>query len=185
MSTLPNFDYYNYRKNYVTKKINEEINFFDKNGYTEAITVVEYLIYLKNRISSEKIVSSNTAQPDKNVIKYEDKVINLEEYGKYADELVFKRPWPKLKEYHKIMKINQYINTLKYSESISERKREKNKKYLREEIIQGIKNKKFLKNKSQIEYDTSNMKIISISCLDYNKKTKLYEIVQNQPKIID
>lgn len=89
----------------------------------------------------------------------------------------FDRPWNKLKEIHKIMKINEFVDNLEYKpKKISAEKITKNKQYLKDEIIDGLKTKKFLKNKSVIEYDQHKMSIISIDSIIYNKKTHKYEV---------
>ncbi|AKI80086.1 hypothetical protein QJ850_gp613 [Acanthamoeba polyphaga mimivirus] len=90
---------------------------------------------------------------------------------------MFKKPWAKLKPFHKIMKIKKYIDTLPYDKKIKENFISKNKEELIDEITKGLTEKKFgTKNKSEIIYDSDKMEITSISCVDYDKKEKLYYI---------
>ena len=100
----------------------------------------------------------------------------MDEYAKDMDIFVFKKPWNKLREFHKIMKIKQFVDALEFGHKAKEKDITKNKAYIIEEICAGLKNKKFCKNKSEVVYDQEEMKIMSISSVDYNKKTGLYEI---------
>lgn len=174
---MSNFDYYNFQINTVVEKINEEIEFYEKCEFVSCYPISSYLEYLKKRIGL-----NNTQEPvaimhyDNSGNKREIKKMNLDEYGKDMDMYVFKRQWNKLREYHKIMKIREYIDGLEYGKKAKEKHIAKNNKYLKDEICAGLRTKKFGKNKSEIVYDKEQMCIRSISSVYYNKKTGLYEI---------
>lgn len=173
---MTNFDYYNFRIKSVTNQILKEIQFYESSVYSKTCPMNDYLMYLKNRIGTDKIEKNTVIHYDKQGVACEFKKMNLNEYSKDMDLFVFQKEWKKLKEFHKIKKINEYVDALDYPKKLSVAKINKNKKYLTDEIIDGLKNKKFNKNKSEIEYDPEGMEITFISCVYYNKKTGLYEI---------
>jgi hypothetical protein len=168
-----NFDYYAFQIAKVTKDINKEIKFIKESKCLEYIPIKEYYDYLLVRI--------NGKQPTNKLAQYYNYDIGcermvLDEYCKDLDVLTFKRPWTKLKEFHKIMKIKEYVNQLTFGKDTKEKTIIKNKEYLILEISDGLKNKKFGKNKSDITYDSNKMTIESISCMNYNKKKGIYKI---------
>ncbi len=171
------FDYYKFQTNIAIEKITEEINFYESCEYHGVLPVTERVIYLRNRLGLNKPNSSMVESFDRYGNKFEVKKMNLDEYAKDMNSLVFNRPWNKLKEFHKIMKIDEYVDNLTYdSKKSSEEKINKNKQYIKDKIIEGLRTKKFTKNKSVIEYDQNKMIIKSISCLDHIKKKNSYEI---------
>jgi hypothetical protein len=173
---MSNFNHYDFRIKMVTDKINEEIAFYDNCDYHNILFIRNYLTYLKNRIGTNKMETTTMTHYDNFGNKKEIKKMNFDEYSKDIDSLMFNKPWTKLREFHKIMKIKEYINNLEYGKKPKEKDIIQNKKYLIEEICSGIKNKKFGKNKSEVIYDQENMTILSISSVDFNKKTGLYEV---------
>jgi hypothetical protein len=173
---MSNFDYYSFRIRAVTDKINEEIAFYENCDYFNVYPIKDYLVYLKSRIGTDKAEMTTMTHYDNSGNKREIKKLNMDEYTKDLDVFVFKKPWNKLREFHKIMKIKEYVDNLAYNIKTKQKNILKNKEYLKEEICMGIKNKKFGKNKSEIIYDQEKMTIMSISSLDYNKKTGLYVI---------
>lgn len=173
---MTNFDYHTFRIKNVSDKINKEISFYENSGYSEIYPINEYIQYLKSRLGIDKNEVTIIMQYDTKGNKRELKKMDINEYYKDMDILVFAKPWNKLKPIHKTMKIKEYINSLEYHKSAKSNQVAKNKEFLIKEICDGLTNKKFGKNKSEIVYDPKTMTILDISCLSYNKKTKLYEI---------
>lgn len=169
------FNYYDFRIKNVKDKITEEIAYYENHEYSK-ICFEPYLLYLKDRIGLDRIESSTKTHYDNSGNKMEFKKMNIDEYVKDMDICTFTKPWIKLKEIHKVMKIKEYIDNLPYNKNKDEKSIVKNKIYLKKEICEGLKTKKFGKNKSQIEYDQEKMVITYITSIDYNKKKKLYEI---------
>jgi hypothetical protein len=175
---MDNFDYYNFHIKSVTSKINKEIAFYENCGYNNIPPLKEYLEYLKSRIGLDR----QTKNPNARIVNtgmYTIRKMDLNEYVKDMDILTFRKPWNKLREFHKLMKINEYVDHLHYDDKIGKKKVEKNKKYLKKYLCSGIRDKKFGKNKCEIVYDEKAMTIVSISCLIYDKKTGLYMIDWN------
>lgn len=173
---MSNFDYYTFRIKNVTDKINEEISFYQSSEYANVHPLNTYLIYLKGRVGLNKQQETTLTQYDGSGNKREIKKMNLDEYAKDMDMMVFSKPWNKLREFHKIMKIKEFVDGLEFGRSASSKKIAENKEYLKEKIIAGLRGKKFGKNKAEIVYDVKELIITSISCLEYNKKTGLYAI---------
>lgn len=173
---MADFDYYTYQINSVSQGINEEIDFFENTLYAETTPIAKYIAYLKKRITPDKYLAAQITHYDKLGNRQEIKRMNLNDYAKDMDELMFKRPWNKMREFHKQMKIKEFIDELKYNKKVSETNINKNRNELKEEIIDGLKNKKFGKNKSEVVYDPDTKNIISISCLYLNKKKGIWEI---------
>lgn len=174
---MANFDYDGYRLKSVTDKINQEIVFFDNPDYQKLLIVAPYLSYLKNRIGADKVERTTMIQYDNSGNKQEIKKMNLNDYQKDMDIYVFKKPWARLKEFHKTMKIKEYVETLDYhKKKCSQDKIDDNRKYLIDELCDGLKNKKFFKNKNVIIYDEEKMIITAISSVNVDKKTGLYQV---------
>lgn len=169
---MSGFDYYKFRKDKLTEEINRELQFYKP--YIQWDIFNPYVNYLKSRIGLDK--------EEKNIENYQkvgwEEVINMnpDKYLKEMDEVVFKKQWQKLKPFHKIMKIKEFVNNLKYSKKISQAKIDKNKNMIQEEILDGIKKKLFKKNKNEIHYDPEKMKISSIDCIGYDSKKKIYYV---------
>jgi hypothetical protein len=191
-----NFDYYAFQANTVISSIKTELDFYKQIGESASSlddktalvnggvwslpsaipgSVEQYYQYLTSRITSDKQVLPTMTAYDLTGNAYEIKKLNPDEYIKEMDVMVFRKPWGKLKEFHKIMKIKEFVEKLPYKKTIKEDAVDKNKEYLITEICGGLKTKKFNKNKSEIVYDTQKMEIVSVSCVELNKKG-LYEI---------
>lgn len=173
---IGNFNYDTFRKKKVTEKIKREMDFFGKYSDANISAVKNYLEYLDSRIYGKQLKKLRIFEKFWKEAPQVEK-LDMDEYGKDMDILMFKKPWSKLREFHKIMKIKEFVQNLEYeteSENI-----DKNKKQIVEKIIDGIRTKKFGKNKSEIIYDPEQMMVTSISCLQYSKRSGLYKVVWN------
>jgi len=83
----------------------------------------------------------------------------------FSDEDLYKKSWVKLNPIHKILKIKQFVNDLKFNS-------EKDREELRDKLIELVKNK-ILTKKEKVRYDEINGKIISLTDLQY-KDGKYY-----------
>jgi hypothetical protein len=83
----------------------------------------------------------------------------------FSDEDLYKKSWVKLNPIHKILKIKQFVNDLKFNS-------EKDREELKEQLIELVKNK-ILTKKEKVRYDDVNGKIISLTDLQY-KNGKYY-----------
>uniref|UniRef100_A0A6G6ACY1 Uncharacterized protein n=1 Tax=Borely moumouvirus TaxID=2712067 RepID=A0A6G6ACY1_9VIRU len=170
---MAGFDYYNYRIQSVTKNIQNELNFYLNSEFANQEPLCNYISYLKNRIGIDRLEKPKTYYENN---RPEMKKMNLDEYAKDMDIMVYKKPWNKLKDFHKNMKIKEYVNKLSYDKKVSKVDKDKNIQYIQQEILNGLKNKKFGKNKSEIIYNPDIMEITSISCISLNKKKGIYVI---------
>jgi hypothetical protein len=175
---MSKFDYYTYRINTITENVNREISFYQNNEYAKIYPLLNYLNYLRGRINADNRFSSTVTFYDRSGTIKEMKKMNITEYVKDMDVLMFSNPWEKLKDIHKTIKIKEFVDNLEYS--INDKKKiNKNKKFLKKELVDGLHQKKFTKKKNSINYDTESMQITEISCISYNKKKKIYEINWN------
>jgi hypothetical protein len=83
----------------------------------------------------------------------------------FSDEDLYKKPWVKLNSIHKILKIKEFVNSLKFDS-------EKDRFELREQLVDLVKIK-VLTKKEKVKYDEVNGKIISLTNLQY-KNGKYY-----------
>ena len=77
----------------------------------------------------------------------------------YSDDYIYKKPWTKLPQIHKIITMKKYVNKL-----LIENNKEKNN------LINKLKNlikNKVLTKKDTVNYDKIKGRIISIPCLSY------------------
>ena len=121
-------------------------------------------------------------QQQNNIMNCENRMLELKiiidahsnsiklEYGKFIttfngiEEMLIERPWNKLFEYHKIIKIIEYSNE-KFEKNI------RNK--IRDELIELVKNKK-LNKKNEVIYDKNIKKIIDIPIIKFNIDNTYY-----------
>uniref|UniRef100_A0A6C0LS21 Uncharacterized protein n=1 Tax=viral metagenome TaxID=1070528 RepID=A0A6C0LS21_9ZZZZ len=173
------FDYYKFQQKITINKIHEELTFYEKSEYKDYPEIREYITYLRSRIGLDKQqINIPIITGDINGNEFEVKHMNIDEYNKDMDKISFERPWIKLKPFHKIMKIKEFVNSLTYSNKISNDKMKDNREYISSTLIEGLSNKKFRKGASIITYNENLMKIMEISCVSCNKKG-LYEIDWN------
>ena len=99
--------------------------------------------------------------------KYKEKNKTLNDELDDISNLIFKKAWNRLPNYHKIIKINEYITGLI-----------KDKKIMKEVInkLTELVNSKKLNSLKHVNYDSTKCTIISISVLKYDPKTNEYEI---------
>ena len=81
------------------------------------------------------------------------------ENTKYSDEYIYRKPWNKLNNIHKIIKIKEFINNIKSDDMDM-------KQNLKTKLINMIKERKITK-KTDINYDMVNGNILSIPILQY------------------
>ena len=165
------FDYYKFRENKVVGKINNELSFYETHSeYVDYHPFCDYITYLKGRLGIHPI---STTKPQSSYSMYGSnygfKTMVINDYNKDIDEVTFSRPWNKLRELHKVIKINEFIKQIPYKDNLDKKKVNDNRAYLIDEICKGLKNKCFTKNKSVIDYNQTTMVIESISCLTKGK----------------
>jgi hypothetical protein len=175
-----NFDYYDFQKSNLIKCINDEINLYVVSGFANTPIIKEYVEYLQTRLHGKYYIQNLQSQLEnpaakKMYIPKREKMV-IEEHCKDLDQMTFKKPWHRLKEFHKIMKIKEFINELTYKKNTDPGLIERNKATLIEALIEGLHTKRYGKGKTEVKYNIDNMKIESISCLSFNKKDKFYEI---------
>jgi hypothetical protein len=84
-----------------------------------------------------------------------------------TDSETYKKSWSKLNSIHKILKIKEFVNNLKFD-------LEEDKLELKNKLIELIKNKQLTK-KNNVNYDEVNGKIISLLHLKYNNGKYYYD----------
>jgi len=166
------FDYQKFREDKLIGKVTDEIKFYSESEYSSIYPIKDYINYLEQRIGVGPNITkqySNYYTQNTNTFK----TMVMDEYNKDMDIDTFARPWKKLREIHKITKINEFVDSLSYNIKNAATVR-KNKQYLIAELSNGMKTKLFSKDKSSVDYDEKEMRIRSISCI--NKKNGLYII---------
>jgi len=82
---------------------------------------------------------------------------------------IYKKPWARLPEFHKIVKVKEYVLSLKIQDK-------KQKQQLYDNLVKGIKEKKLTK-KNNVVYDSDKGIITQINCVKFNEDKKIYEII--------
>lgn len=83
------------------------------------------------------------------------------------DQYMFNKPWNRLPEVHKFIKIKEYVN-----KSLIIYENEKKEKLIKQ-MFAAVKQKK-LTRKGSVNYDPINCRIISVPNLKYNKVKEIY-----------
>lgn len=169
------FDYYMLLERSIVKDTVPEIDFYQSTQLTSVLPVSMYVKYLKNRIYRTDSVSIN--KYDRYGGQIEMKNINIVEYSKDLNNLVYKREWIRLKDFHKHKKLREYIDTLKYPDDLTKEAIEKNKAFLFRAICRGLKEKRFRKGLCEIKYNSIDMRIELIDCIVVDTNTNKYKIV--------
>ncbi len=113
---------------------------------------------------TEVVVLSDTDQPPTNDVTETENQLN--QYSE--DDYVYKKPWNKLNIIHKCIKMQEFVNNLSLDDVVM-------KKHLKTELVNMIKNKKLTK-KTDVEYDSVNGKIISVTSLKYKNNNYNIEV---------
>jgi hypothetical protein len=135
--------------------------------YYENIKNNLYLKYINNlKVNSSNLIlntshienntTSTILSESSDLITSEIKINNI--FSENIDYL-FLKPWNKLNQIHKVIKIKEFINNLQSPINLKKEEKEK----LKEDLLTLIKNKK----KNKILYDESKGNIISISALSF------------------
>ena len=100
-----------------------------------------------------------------NLQKIEEKKINTNILERLSsiDTIIFKRPWSNLPEIHKVMKINEYIEMLKYKYNLDDID------HIKDKLLEDVKDKK-LNSKGKLTYDSINGQIIFIKDLKIDEE---------------
>lgn len=178
------FDYYNFRIRMVTDSIRSELAFYESpenpgRGVTE-YSQYEYSQYLRKRVGIEE--SSMVTHFDMYGNRQDIKKMDMDSYVKDIDQMMFNKPWPKLQLFHKTMKIKEFVDGLVYGPKVGAAEVSANRERIKQEIVSGLSEKRFVKGKSTVTYDQELLRIQAISCLELNKRKGVYEVVWIETK---
>ena len=164
------YDYYEFRRTRIADKIESEKKFILEQ-LTDIIDATdEYITYLTNRLGGELVDAPKSMTIiNKFNVREQIEKLDMNEHSKDMDRLSYNKPWAKLRDFHKIIKIKEFVANLEYPKKISEIDREKNREKILEKLLLGLKEKKIGKNKTEITYNESKMKIEDIDCLTMQK----------------
>ena len=101
-----------------------------------------------------------TITENKNKIQIDEKISDKEPSKTETETIdyLYLKPWSKLTQIHKVIKIKEFVNNLEIKNLIE-------KENLKDKLIDQIKEKK---SKNKINYDDTKGKILSISNLSFN-----------------
>jgi hypothetical protein len=178
---MDEFDIYEFHQSFTQQYLQKEITFFEKSEFPNPL-LWDHLERLNNRRIKNVSLSdtndnNNTAMfLDTSTKRFQLKKIDVSDYNSYMDDYVYKKPWSRLREFHRIVKMREYINELPYDNSVSAERIKKNKDIIIVELIKVLRSKELSKKKNQVTYDIEQMKITEIGCISLNDKN-IYEIV--------
>ena len=110
-----------------------------------------------NKLRSKEI---NNIKPTKEVVKQSSQKQQLD------TSIMYKRPWSKLQNIHRYLKIEEFLVSIK---EIDDKQREK----LIKKITELLKDK-IITKKNEVEYDEKNGCVVSIKRLVFDKKKNKY-----------
>jgi hypothetical protein len=140
------------------------------NNFDQVKTNIEMKYYKNLNKACEKIglkceflkTHQNELITEENNNSVENQITETDIFTEKIDYL-YTKPWTKLNQIHKIIKIKEFVNNLEISNN--------DKEELRDKLIDMLKDKK---KKNKINYDEEKGKILTISCLLF--KNGKYEI---------
>jgi hypothetical protein len=144
--------------------INNIINKLEQKYFTSLNTTLTKnnlkVAWLNNHIDKlNGIVHSDT---ESQTVKKNETIVPI----KNNEENLYLKSWSKLNAIHKIIKIKEFVNNIKFENDLAKEK-------LKEELVDLVKNK-ILTKKDKIIYDEENGKIISIKNLQYKDGKYFY-----------
>lgn len=155
----------NYIKNLIQQiKSNEDK--YEPDIYSNKIINMEEII--SNLKESNNITSSETEnrQIVSNSKSITDNVFHKEnsesisENNEFSDDYLYKKPWTKLSNIHKIIKIKEFVQKLIIN-------KDEDREKLKESLV-NLVNKKVLTKKDMVKYDALNARIIGIPNLKFS-----------------
>ena len=155
ISTSYDLDYYAARVERVSGHVKEERDFYLRKGYAAAPDIWEYIEYLSERIGQGVNWES--------VLKRQQDIVHVDpdQYVNQSINQAKSKPFNKLAHYHKVQALRQYAEELPYTiESASRIAR--NKKAISEQLLEGLKEKRFNSGGTKVLYDQKEGKIIDI-----------------------
>lgn len=115
----------------------------------------EHINNLNNQLQDDKNSETQTEKNKEHELSYETE--NHKQI--FSDEELYKKPWVKLNSIHKILKIKEFVNSIKLDS-------EQDRIELRDQLIDLVKIK-VLTKKEKVKYDDVNGKIIALTNLQY------------------
>ena len=176
-----NFDYYEMRIKNVRHVVETERDFYLNNPEINDVSIIlEYATYLTSRIQSDRIETEEIVRYDAKGNRSDIKKMNIDNHAISINILVYSKPWIRLKEFHKVVKLKEFVDGLVYeprkSKPLDEVKVAANREALKKQLISGIGEKRYGKNKTEIDYDVVGMRIRSIDGVVYRRKKCEYRI---------
>lgn len=148
-----NFNLDNLQATLETTYYNNLMKALEKSVYANDINIRKKI---QNQITSPK----ETESPLKKNISSQSLNTLSETSPSYSDDYLYQKPWTKLTQIHKVIKIKEFVNT---KLNITD---EKEKQELRDKLVEKIKNKELTK-KETVNYDSVKGMVISIPKLEY------------------
>jgi hypothetical protein len=159
---MAHYDEIDYTKRQLyTLRFKNELTFLNDTNYGNITEDGEN--WMSERMAQlEKILENIEKEPMEKPNEKYSKTI-FDEVEKY----IYKKPWKKLQPFHRMKKIEEYLN--------DEIKDEKDRKMLIEKFRKLVSEGK-LNSDKLVEYDPTNEKIISLSVMTYDENEKSYKI---------
>lgn len=160
-STLENIYYGN-----LIKAV-EKSSLYSEDDMKKKVEMLESKIDIKKEEKPKKV--SQTSSEKKPVVLMPKNISSqsLSEMSpSYNDDYLYQKPWTKLTQIHKIIKIKEFVNNKLLIDD------DKEKQLLRDKLVEMVKMKELTKKES-IMYDSVKGIVISIPCLEY-KNGKYY-----------
>jgi hypothetical protein len=175
---MAQFEYYGFHKAMIKEKVTREYDFFNTLEKDNFVICRDYYVYVKSRLGLDKVPSKYGKFA---YVKDPDIEQMGDSYGEEIQAMAYSIPWKKLQLFHKITKIGEYVDSLEYPKNVGKRvikqaDIDSNREYLKKELCDGLKTKKYGKNKAEITYDNVAMSITAVTSIIFDKKTGLYEI---------
>lgn len=155
-------EYQERRKHDIHDRVQLELQFCRGHIYANTSCLQEMIAYLETRIGAQY-------NRQREVLRYDQA-----EYSQFADELVYKKPWAKLKDIHKTIKMREYVKILAYEDQ-SHRQIRQNREQVLADLEQGLRDKRMNKNGCAVDYNEELMCIEDIPAV-VKRSNGLYKV---------
>jgi hypothetical protein len=126
---------------------------------TSLETIIKNIKDSNNSITSSDTENRQLLNNSENKFNVDSSEKNID-INDYSDDYLYKKPWTKLSNIHKIIKLKEFVQKLIIS---NDEDRDK----LKESLI-NLVNKKLLTKKDTVKYDSLNARIIGIPNLKFS-----------------
>ena len=165
-------DYYLARVGRISARIDNELASLSAHGYLSVPGVREYASYLAGRIGRGEYDPTAVRKWDAWGGQREVRTLDPQAYAQQAYRQALQKDFNKLAPFHKVQMFRAYVASLPYSRRALGV--EANREEILAQLVQGIDDKMYNKNKTEVSYDGEAGRILNVPSVYIPEDERLY-----------